>query len=405
MKVIQINAVYETSSTGRTTMEMHEAMLHMGIESYVASPNLAALKENSYQIGHRADWKRHALLSRITGKQGYFSAGATRQLLKYLDQLNPDIIHLRNLHANYINLNMLLSEISKRDICTVITLHDCWFYTGRCVYYIECGCNRWLQECGNCPALHSGNNSLIFDRSSQMLADKKRLFSAIRKLAVIGVSQWVTNDASRSILKDASIIKCIYNWIDMDIFRPRDCAALREEMNLKGKFVILGVSAGWSKQKGIEVFTDLADMLPEDCQIVLAGDASSVINKRDKIKFIGSVADIGRLSELYSMADVFVNPTIQETFGKTTAEAMASGTPVVAYNGTATPELVGTDGTGGYLIDQNRANLYFEQIMVIRQNSKLFYTEQVRARAEQMFSKDKNIQSYIEVYKALMETP
>ena len=102
------------------------------------------------------------------------------------------------------------------------------------------------------------------------------------------------------------------------------------------------------------------------------------------------------------MADVFVNPTIQETFGKTTAEAMSCGTPVVAFNGTATPELVGTDGSCGYLVDENRAGLYLEKILEIKMKTKEAYSSAARQRAERMFSKEKNIQMYFDIYESLL---
>ena len=343
------------------------------------------------------------MLSRITGKQGYFSRFATKGLLDYISEVKPDVIHLRNLHSNYINLPMLLKYIAEKDIATVLTLHDCWFYTGKCVYYIECNCDRWEAHCGNCPALKAGNPSLFLDRTTEMLADKKKLFSAIRRLAVVGVSQWVTDDASKSILKDSAIVQCIYNWIDLERFQPRDCRELKKSMGIENKFVILGIAMSWNKLKGIEVFHELANLLPDDCQIVLAGDDSAVELKHAKIKYLGTIKDVDVLSKLYAMADVFVNPTIQETFGKTTAEAMACGTPVVAYNGTATPELVGKDGSCGYLIDENDARLYCDKILQIKMKAKSTFSKATRSRAEKLFSKDKNIQMYFEIYERLLK--
>lgn len=402
MRVLQINAVYEKLSTGRTTKELHEAMLENGIESYVACPELNGLSTNAYQIGNCFDRKVHAAASRILGTQGYFSYIATQGLIRYIRKIKPDVIHLGNLHGNYIHLPMLLSFIAKENIATVLTLHDCWFFTGKCVYYIECGCNRWMDSCGKCPALKSGNPSLFLDRSRKMLSDKKRLFGGIPRLAVIGVSQWVTDDAAKSILQNASIIKCIYNWIDLEQFKPQNCETLRSSLTLTEKFVILGVSAFWSEAKGIVVFQELAAMLPADCKIVLVGDASAINPKHPEIQFLGPVSDLNTLAELYAMADVFMNPSIQETFGKTTAEAMACGTPVVAYNATATPELLGTDETCGYLVDRNDASVYLEKILEIRHRSKAAFSANTRARAELLFSKDRNVRQYFEVYNQLL---
>ena len=104
MKVLQINAVYNLSSTGRTTTELHLAMLNKGIDSYVAysktnKPGDARL----YHIGSPLDVKLHGLFSRISGEQAYFSHLATKKLIKHIDAVSPDVVHLRNLHGNYIN--------------------------------------------------------------------------------------------------------------------------------------------------------------------------------------------------------------------------------------------------------------------------------------------------------------
>ena len=401
MKILQINAIYEKFSTGRTTKELHEALLERGFESYVASPNLYSLNTNSYKIVNKLDWKMHALFSRIFGKQAYYSKRSTKKLLKYIEEIKPDIIHLHNLHSNYINLKILLKYIYQNNIYVVITLHDSWFYTGKCMYYIEHNCDKWKEKCGNCPAKHFGNNSLFFDFSSKMLKDKEKLFSSISNLAVIGVSNWVTEDAKKSILKNAKIIKCIYNWIDLNIFKPEDTSSLKKEMKLENKFVILGISMNWTSVKGIDIFNELASILPDDCQIVLVGDDSMVENKNKKIKFLGTIKDVEMLSKLYAMADVFVNPTIQETFGKTTAEALACGTPVVAYNSTATPELVGTDEKCGYLLNENEPKLYLEKILEIKSKSKSEYSKHARARAEELFSYEKNVEAYISIYNEI----
>ena len=403
MRVLQINAVYEKYSTGRTTKELHEAMLAKGFESYVASPDLGSLNENCYLIGNHIDRKIHAVCSRFFGNQGYYSKRATMGLIDYIEKIHPDIIHLRNLHSNYINLPVLLGYIAEKQIATVITLHDSWFYTGKCVYYIEVNCDRWRYECGNCPALKIGNTSLFFDRSREMLLDKKRLFEKLEKLAVIGVSQWVVKDASESILKKARIIKCIYNWIDLEKFKPRDTLQYRKSLGLEKKKIILGIAMVWNQAKGINVFHKLADLLPDDYQIILVGNASEIREKHSNIMYLGTITDMSELVMLYSMADVFVNPTIQETFGKTTAEAMASGTPIVAYNGTATPELVGTDEKCGYLINDNTPEKYLDRIYQIVNSKNNYYGNNARKRAEALFSKDNNIQEYLNVYESLLQ--
>lgn len=403
MRILQINAIYEKFSTGRTTKEMHEYFLAHNIESYVASPELSNLNGNCYKIGNIIDQKIHGLFSRIFGLQGYFSYFSTKKLINFIENIKPDIIILRNLHGNYINLPLLLKYIGENKIATVLVLHDSWFYTGKCVYYIEDECMKWKHSCGNCPALKKGNVSFLFDRSSKMLKDKHKLFSKIDKLAVVGVSNWVTNDAKISILRNARILQCIYNWIDLDRFKLRDNVRLKNELRLENKFIILGVSTFWNKQKGIDIFMKLAELLPNNFQIVLVGNYSTKNINNEKIMFLGSINNVDYLAQLYNVADVFMNPTMQETFGKTTAEALASGTPVVAYNGTATPELIGYDGACGYLIDDLNPESYRDAIIKIYEDGIEKYKYSCINRAQQMFGKERNLKKYMELFYTLLE--
>lgn len=338
MKIVQINAVNEFSSTGRMTRELHEYLLSQGMESYIAACNVKDTN-NTIKIGNTLDYKIHALKSRIFGRQGFYSRQSTNRLIKTLSRIKPDIIHLHNLHANYINLPLLIDYISTNNIATVITLHDCWSFTGHCCYFTDSNCEKWKLNCGQCQELKKWNPSWFFDRSSQNLQDKKELFSKISNLAVIGVSDWVTNFVHDSILSSSKIIKRIYNWIDVDVFKPKSINKLRSKYGLENKFVILGVSHAWSLGKGLFDFINLAQLRP-DLTFVLVGSMPTNVTLPNNIISVGVINNSEKLAEYYSMADVFFNPSIRETFGLVTVEAMACGIPVIVYNATATPELV-----------------------------------------------------------------
>ena len=178
MKVLQINAVNKIASTGRNASEIGDYLLSKGHSSTIAySAGPSVDKEKEYCIGSKLDAKLHGLLSRISGKQGYFSRGATKKLLSFMDEYSPDVVVLNNLHGNYINLSLLLGYLAKKDIATIAVLHDCWFYTGKCCHYTAQGCYKWKEICGNCPQLKKYNKSWFFDRTEKMLADKKKLFA------------------------------------------------------------------------------------------------------------------------------------------------------------------------------------------------------------------------------------
>ena len=395
MKIVQINAVVEYSSTGRTTSELHKVLKDAGHQSWVAAPNAIDSLE-SIKIGDKSDHKVHSIISRVFGRQGYASYFSTLKLIKRLKHIDPDIIHLRNLHANYINLPLLFKYLSRNRIPVVITLHDCWFFTGHCCYFTDTNCDRWKMGCGNCPDLKNWNTSLFFDRTRSNLQDKAKFFASLSKLAVVGVSKWVTNFVPYSILKSAQIIKPIYNWIDTELFSPKK-TNLRQTLGLEDDKIILCVAQTWNRQKGIDDIIKLANILPS-FKFLLIGNVDSSVQLPINIISIGAVNDASKLANYYSIADVFFNPSIRETFGKVTVEALSCGTPVVAYNATATPELVPKNC--GILVEIG--DLYNVASAIERIVSNKSIRTECREFAVKTFSKDIIIRQYLELYEQIL---
>ena len=402
MKILQINALYGSSSTGRTTMELDVELLNQGHESFVAVPKSTELKENIYIVGDKFDWNCHGFLSRLLGTQGYFSKQSTKKLIKHIDNIKPDVIHLRNLHGNFINLPILLNYIAEKDIPTVITLHDCWFFTGKCCHYTADDCWKWQTQCDNCPIIEKYNKSWFFDRTRKMFDDKKELFGKINNLAVIGVSDWLTNDAKKApIFEKAKLIKRIYNWIDLNMFYPRETSELRKELNLTDEFVLMSVSHKWCAETGLTKVVDLAKKMPH-IKFVLVGRIVDEIDLPSNIISVGEVKSAEKMVEYYSMADAMLSLSVQETFGKMTAESIASGTPVIGYNSTATPELIG-NGCGKVVELNATIDEIAQAVEEIRENGKDKYFNTCVEFARNNFDKNKLISDYIDLYKEMIE--
>lgn len=400
MRVVQINAVYGYSSTGRNVSEMHDYFVHNGIESYVFTSDKDCPDHNVYRVGNKLDHKLHALYSRIWGLQGYFSKEATLKMIRKIERIAPDVVVLHNLHANYVNLPLLLDFLAKKDIATLLVLHDFWFVTGHCCYYTSIGCNKWRTECHHCPLLHAYNKSIFFDRSQKIFRDKKRFFQAIPRLGVIGVSNWVLQEAKQSFLQKAKILDFIYNWIDLNVFHPLPAHPLRKDLGLSySDYVVLGVAQGWSQVKGLNQFMEIAHRMP-DVKVVLVGKFPADVSVPCNLLSVGEVNIPQKLAEYYYMADVFVNPSVQETFGKVTAEALACGTPVVGSNTTATPELITPQC--GFTFSPHDIDDLLEKIALVRNSGKKAYSEQCLCFAEKNFGKEGQIKKYIQCFDRLL---
>lgn len=349
----------------------------------------------NFEIGTIVDWKIHGLLSRIFGIQGYFSKKSTKKLIGYIEEIKPDVIHLNNVHSNYLNLPLLFKYLSNHNIATVITLHDCWFYTGKCTHYTVNKCNKWKIGCGNCPRKREDNKSWIFDRTPKMWRDKKYWYESIPKLGVIGVSDWITNEAKSSIMGTSKIIRRIYNWIDLDTFKPQP----KSIGTMQNKFIILGVASGWSKKKGFEQFIKLASYLKEDELIVLVGNIPDC-TLPNNIVHISATNNCQELVKYYSVANVFLQLSREESFGKVVAESLACGTPVITIDSTANKELV--PEKCGVVIDEPDLDSIYDAITYIKNKKKKTYSKNCRQFAMENFDMNKRIDDYISLYKEIL---
>lgn len=399
MRILQINAVYGHGSTGTIVRDIEQLCYAEGIECLVASPDPAVRQaKHGFVIGNTIDHKLHAALSRIYGKQAYYSRCATRALLKYMDREKPDIVHLHNLHSNYIHLNMLLDYLAKRDIITIVTLHDCWFYTGGCFHYANAECYRWLEKCGNCPKQKLDTPALLKDCSAQILADRKKYLLAIPRLVVTGVSDWIANEARRTFLADTKLVT-IRNGIDLNVFKPTP-SDFRQRLGLEGKYVILGPASKWLSDVNKEVLDKFTKLMHPDEVLLLFGvDVQDTSNLPKNVITYGYTKNREELAQLYTMADVFVNCTREESLSLINIEAQACGTPVVTFDATATPETV--DGVYSLSTQVGNPDRLYESVENIRYNNDGEVSKPVISFASKNYDLYSNYEEYLNLYKTL----
>lgn len=403
MKVMQINAVYGVGSTGIIVEDIHNLSLQSGIDSYVSystSPKSSSDIKNSYIIGDRLGKKIHAVLCRVGGKQAYFSRNATRKLISYIEEVKPDVVHLHNLHSNYIHLNMLLKYLASKNIHTVITLHDCWFYTGGCFHYTFDNCLKWLDSCGNCPKKRQDTPAYLYDSSAKILADRKKYLSGISYLTVVGVSEWISKEAEKTFLRDKNIVT-IHNGIDTDFFVDTP-SSLRKKYGIEDKFVILCPANKWLKQINKETLEYVSSNLPSDSILVLLGcNAGQKISLPDNVLPLDYVKDRDELRKVYSMADVFANCTREDSLSLINVEVQSCGTPVVTYCNTGAKETV--DEKCGFSVESGNYQDFLNRILYIKKQGKSAFSDNCHKWAVSKFCRDNNYRKYLELYYDLLQ--
>lgn len=397
MKVLQINAVYGHGSTGVIVRDIEHLCEQSGIECYVASPDTKVHESSrGYVIGNTIDHKFHALMSRIHGKQAYFSHIPTRNLLRWMDEIRPDIVHLHNLHSNYIHLNMLLDYLAKKDIRTIITLHDCWFYTGGCFHYASAGCNGWLHKCGICPKGKRDPIAIFSKKTAQILADRKKRLLFIPRLIVTGVSDWISNEAKKTFLSNCKIVT-IHNGVDLTVFKPTP-SDLKKRLNLEGKYVILGPASKWLHPVNKEVLEKFTELMQLDEVLLLFGAAQEKVGLPFNVRTYGYTKDRTELAALYTMADVFANTTREDSLSLINIEAQACGTPVVTFDATGPKETV--DGNNSLnAIAGNAVDLY-SKVQFIRNMTTKDTAKTCIEFIANSFALTDNYNKFIELYNS-----
>lgn len=345
MKYLFINSVAGFGSTGRIAAEKCRELMKEGHDCVLAFGRDSANCQDlaTVRIGGDLDVKLHGLRCRILDDHGFGSRAATRRFLAWVRDYDPDVIWLHNIHGYYIHIGALFDYLRGCGKKILWTLHDCWAFTGHCAYFDFAGCGKWKTGCGHCPQKGSYPASILRDNSRRNYEAKKRLFTGIPNLTLTVPSYWLESRVRQSFLKEYPV-EVVYNTINREIFKPTP-GNFRERHGLVGKTILLGVASVWDERKGLKDFTALSELLDDSCKIVLIGLRQDQIDALPPaILGLPRTNSMEELAEAYSAADVFLNPSTEETFGMTAMEARCCGTEAVVYQDTACEEIVNRFG-------------------------------------------------------------
>ena len=395
-KLLQINITANWGSTGKITEAIGNAVIRDGWDSYIAYGG-SCNTSLSMLIKVGGKWNRylHYAEQRVRDNEGLCSRCETKKLIQQIKEVNPDVVHLHNIHDHYLNYQVLFEYLNQTDIKVVWTFHDCWAFTGHCFHFVTKDCQRWKSGCYDCPLQREYPNTLL-DRSKKNYELKKLLFAGCKNLTIVPCSDWMADFVHESFLKDKRL-EVIKNGVDLDVFKP----ACNENTKESNNFKILAVSSIWNKEKGLEDICKLRMLLPNEYTIIVVGLSEKQVNELPAgITGIQRTQNVQELVGLYSSANVLINPTYADTFPTVNLEALACGTPVVTYRTGGSPETVSEET--GVVVEQGDIKAMSDAIIKICSTSSKTFSDVCRRRAEELFNKDKCYEKYVKLYNNLI---
>lgn len=402
MKVLIINASCGNGSTGRIVADLYHMLRNKGHFCKIAfghgEPRMVPY-EDTIRVNNKWGYYIHNVLGKLFDRAGFFSRQKTKKFVKIIEEYKPDLIHLHNLHGFWINIDILFKELRKLNIPIVWTLHDCWAYTGHCSHYTTNKCYKWVDGCHACQHLDVYPRSYFVDNSRNNYLKKKVLFTSVDKMTIVTPSQWLASEVKKSFLGKYPVTP-IPNGIDLKTFSRKEFVSRKKFGIPEKKKVLLAVSFVWNKEKGLDDLIELSKKIDKDKYVMvivgLSARQKETLLLPPTIIAIERTSNIDDLVELYSLSDVFFNPSYQETMGMVTAEAIACGTPVIVYDKTAVPEIV--DPQSGFVVEAGDITAMKEKI-----EKALDLNKESISKCAMKFEKNNQYEKYYTIYKSIMK--
>ncbi len=362
MRVLIVNTAERTGGAAIAANRLLHALNHHGVEARMLvrdrktdDVDVVSIPQ-SWKLKAKFLWERGVIwLANGLSKDGIFQvdiANAGTDITAMDEFRQADVIHLHWVNQGFLSLKDL-ERIFASGKPVVITLHDQWYFTGICHYSSDC--EKYKSQCDHCPML-KGKWDLarrVFDRKRAMYKD--------RNITFVGCSRWMADLARKSCLTQGHEVTNIPNAIDTDVFKPMDKVVARQRHNLPidKKLILFGAQRITDKRKGFRYLAEACEhismhhsTLPDNLGvIVLGGDAESVKETLSlPVYTVNYLSNETEIAQLYSAADLFVTPSLQDNLPNTIVEAMACGTPCVGFDVGGIPEMI-SHKQDGYIAD------------------------------------------------------
>lgn len=425
MNIVHLNQYDVRGGAARAMYRLHEGFQAAGHQSRLVVGRQETFDDEVSQIGYQSS-RLSTLLKKIWDNkvaprlETHLSRDEWSHLVSW-DMLrspvihNADVINLHNLHGGYFNVRVLPLLAAQKPI--VWTLHDMWPLTGHCAYAYDC--QRWRTGCYDCPLLKGSGRHLVepvptrHDRTRARWSRKRAIYQAL-PLSVITPSRWLKEIAQQSILAATATVWHVPNGIDVDRFKPLDQHLARQALDLPVDAQVIFFSAETidNRRKGTTYLWQALAELKADRNIWLLTSGRQIDISRQAQRFnvrhLGYLSDEGLQRLAYTAADVFVLPSLADNQPLVVLEALACGTPVVAFDVGGIPEMVRHMQTG-YLARYQDTQDLSHGIQLILENAPLKQDMRraCRTTAETDYALARQVQGYLEVYRqagAMSET-
>ena len=314
-----------------------------------------------------------------------------------------DVINFHWTSQGLLSLNQL-EKLLKKNKHIVFTMHDMHYFTGICHYARKC--NNFENGCGNCLFLKEGKKENDFSRRWFL---RKMEIERRQKLIFVACSNWLRDTAKTSLMFEKNKVFSVPNPINTDVFRPYDKAKAREKFNLTKKYVILFGAANFTdKRKGLKYLLEALRLVhikntefDEDIQLLVFGEGDPAMMNQFpySYKTAGYIKDEKDLAMLYSAANVFVTPSLDDNLPNTVMEALSCGVPCAAFNTGGLPQLI-DHNANGYLAElQNSKDLAEGIFKIITSDNYTTLCHNARSKVETNFSEPVIAMKYNEIYR------
>lgn len=403
MNILYLNTTYQCGGAEKVTSQLFQGMKKRGHRVYqvvsydmrnsVLPPDVHVIYFNqAMRIGNRL----------ITGNHSNENLGiwySRKYLVSFIKRHAIDVIHLHNPHDNFLGIMDIQKLAALRPM--VWTLHDFWAMTGHCTYPYGCD-DRFKSGCATCACL--GNYPALRKDVAARLYQVKREAFGKGQITFTVPSRWMQEQFDASHLKGQPC-HCIYNSLDTKLWKPLNKQKIRDKYQLSPERKILGFIAAdpEKKLKGMDLLLEALTQIPDpqNYLLLVAGRKNHTFDRlctKFQIRHLGYLETQQELNEFYAMADVLINPSVYETFGLTTIEAMACQTPVIAFPVCTMPEIV--DTTSGWIAEEVSANALATTIQEAFSDRSVLEKKGAasRQRAERYFSEEQMLDQFEKLY-------